>query len=182
MNYNKQNDISTAFSQKRLTRNDVEFKDHIIEIAETPEAFDYFIHHRSMLSDYTYWFFLSTLWVDYTGYSDLRDWKDMFSSKRPNKEISLMKPSELKAFHDLPNKVIAYRVHRPNETDWIAYTLSLEVALRFARERNADKISVYRIKKRDILALFLRRGEHEIIVLDKEQSKLIDNIGLLREV
>lgn len=177
----KMSDISTAFNSKRITEGDYEFNKNILDRAETPEAFKYFIQKHELLSDYNYWFVLSTLWVSYTGFSDLQMWKKLFSSRRFNKEISLMKPSELKVFHQLPNKVTAYRVHREDETDWIAYTLSLDVALRFAKERKVTKISVYRIKKHELLALFLRRGESEVILLDKRRAKLIDEIDLIQK-
>lgn len=99
------------------------------------------------LSDYAYWFMLSTLWVSYSGFSDLELWKELFSSNRPNKSISLMKPDELSALKKLPNKITVYRAHRQKETDWIAYTLDKNIADRFARERGTSEITAYKVKK-----------------------------------
>jgi hypothetical protein len=146
--------------------------ENIIRLTETPEAIRYFASVCDDLKDYDYWFLLSTLWVSYSGGSDLALWKKLFSSGRKNREKSIMKPSELNKFKHLPWFVTIYRAHRPGETDWIAYTLDPLIAARFARERGVDKVMEYRVKKRDILALFTRRGEDEVLVLDKSKVNI----------
>ncbi|WP_246111511.1 hypothetical protein [Weissella muntiaci] len=166
-------DVSTAF---KFNAADSEISQKLILYEQTGEAIKYFDAHQDELSDYAYWFFLSTLWVSYTGFSDLNVWKRLFSSRRPNKSISIMKPSELKALALMPKKLAAFRVHRKNETDWIAYTLSLETAKRFAAERGVTHIDVYEIKKRDITGLFLRRGENEVILVDKKLARHINTL------
>lgn len=150
----------------------------LIALEETPEAIIYFSEVCDKLTDYAYWYFLSTLWVSYTGHSDINLWKKLFSAKRKFKAISIMKPSELEEFNKLNSNIEAYRVHRNGEEDWIAYTLSLDIAKRFAEERNVEAISKYRIKKKDIEALFLRRGEQEIILLDKSKARFIKEIDI----
>lgn len=82
-----------------------------------------------------------------------------------------MKPNELRIFKTLPNKLTIYRAHRPNETNWIAYTLDKEMAFWFAKNRGTNQIDEYRIKKKDVLAVFLRREESEVLVLDKNIPK-----------
>lgn len=89
-----------------------------------------------------------------------------------------MKPDELGELKKLPNKILAYRVHRKDETDWIAYTLDFDVALRFAKERETDEITVYKFKKNSILSLFLRRGEFEVLVLDKDRAQQVTTIKI----
>lgn len=145
----------------------------LIDLEETPGAIVYFSKICDKLTDYAYWYFLSTLWVSYTGYSDINLWKRLFSAKRKFKTVSIMKPSEVSEYNKLNSNINAYRVHRKDEKDWIAYTLSFDVALRFAKERKVESISEYRIKKKDIEALFLRRGEFEIILLDKSKAKFV---------
>ncbi|MBR3697584.1 MAG: hypothetical protein IKM97_04930 [Clostridia bacterium] len=167
------NDVSSSFKYN--------FQDKLIAIQlvkreETPEAIKYFSENCDKLTNYGYWFLLSTLWVSYTGHSDIELWKKLFSSNRPQKLKSIMKPSELKEFNYLPYIVTVYRAKRPNEKQWIAYTLDFEIAKRFAKERNVNKITKYEVKKKDILALFLRRGEKEIIVLDENKPKFIEEI------
>lgn len=151
----------------------------IIDLAETPEAIKYFSGTCQDLMDYDYWFLLSTLWVSYSSNSDLNLWKQLFSSTRKNREKSIMKPSELEKFKQLPWFVSIYRAHRPCETDWIAYTLDSLIAARFARERGIDHVVEYRVKKRDILALFLRRGEAEVLVLDKNKINFVREIKVV---
>ena len=156
---------------------DAKIAEKLIELDKTPEAIRYFSRVCNQLTDYSYWFFLSTLWVSYSGYSDLNLWKSLFSSNRPNKKTSIMKPSEMQAFDRLPGIVKAYRAHRPGETDWISYTTDIEIAFRFARERKVDKVTQYMIPKGYITALFLRRGEKEIIVLDHRWAKKVCDIS-----
>lgn len=172
------NDISSSFEYN--------FQDKLIALQllkreGTPDEIKYFSEHCDELTNYGYWFLLSTLWVSYSGYSDINLWKKLFSSNRSQKLKSIMKPSELKEYNYLPHIITIYRAKRPDEKKWIAYTLDFEIAKRFARERNVKKISKYEVKKNDILALFLRRGEKEIIILDETKPKLIEEINLYSE-
>jgi hypothetical protein len=153
------------------TRAELRIAQEILKREATPAAIVYFGKHCRRLGDYWYWYLLSTLWVQYTGHSDLNLWKRLFKADRPNRATSLMKPDEVRAFEQLPDPVIGFRAHRPGETDWIAYTLNFETALRFASERGSPRIVAYTISKADILALFLRRGESEILVLDRRKPK-----------
>jgi hypothetical protein len=169
-------DVSPKF---RWTLADDQMARKLIELDKTPEAIKYFAANCDRVTDNGYWFFLSTLWVSYTGFSDLNLWKKLFASDRHGRKQSIMKPSEVEQFDLLPWFIKAYRVHRENETDWIAYTLDLNVACRFAGEREAKKISEFRIKKRDVLALFLRRNEYEIIVLDKSKAQFVRDYSII---
>lgn len=143
------------------------------------EAIVYFSENCEGLTDYAYWFYLSTMWVSYSGKSDLSLWKRLFGSQRKNRKQSVMKPSEIKAFDQLPYFVTVYRAHRSNETDWIAYTLYPMIAARFAAERGVGRIAEYKVKKKDVAALFLRRGEKEVIVLDKDKVQFIQELEVV---
>lgn len=131
----------------------------------SPSAIQFFARHQRRLTHYGYWFGLGTLWVHYTGFSDLTLWRRLFSSDRPHRETSLMKPSELVAFRALPDRMTVYRARRPGETDWINYTLDRRIAERLATARHGP-IKQYWVQRRNVLALFLRRGELEILVLN----------------
>ena len=159
-------DISPDF---RWDKTDARIGRLLIEHAKTPEAVNLFDRHAYKLTNYGYWFFLSTLWVDYTGWSDLDLWKKLFSSSRPLRETSIMKPSELKVFHALANRLTVYRAHRPGETDWISCTLIGQKAAEFAFRRGVDEVKEYFVSKADVLCLFLRRGEYEVLILDKDK-------------
>lgn len=123
------------------------------------------------LTDYAYWFVLSNLWVNDSRIAPIAVWKEMFSVKRASRDISLMKPDELKRLKELPNKLTVYRLHSKGETDWISYTLNIETAFAFSGIKGGGELVSYQLKKRDCLALFLRRGEAEIICLNKEWAK-----------
>lgn len=169
-------DIYSGF---RWNPYDVKVVKEIIQREETPEAITYFSEVCEGLTDYAYWLFLSTLWVSYSGKSDLQLWKKLFSSSRGKRKQCIMKPSELKAFKQLPYFVTVYRAHRKDEKDWIAYTIDPVIACRFAKERGVDHISEYKVKKRDITALFLRRGEKEIIVIDKSKAEFVQELEIV---
>ncbi len=77
-----------------------------------------------------------------------------------------MKPSELAALDDLPDIVTAYRAGDAG----LSYTLSLAIAEVFASRKNCG-ISRYSVRKDQIIALILRRGEAEVVVLDELQPE-----------
>jgi hypothetical protein len=73
----------------------------------------------------------------------------------------------------------AYRAHRPGETDWISYTTTAQIAARFAVERAVFEVAEYGVPKSEILALFLRRGECELLVLDKSKVLRSQTIAVM---
>lgn len=143
----------------------------ILRYEGTPEAIRYFARVCGKLSDSAYWFFLSTLWVSYSGGVDLNLWRRLFSSKRPLRKTSVMKPSELKGFEKLPEVITVYRASKPGDKDWINYTTSLGTARIFATV-NGGEINRYEVQKSDCIAWFKRRGECEIIMLDPSKAML----------
>lgn len=169
-------DISPDF---RGDKSDSQVLRKILPHEATPEAIKLFARHAWKLTDYAYWFGLSTLWVSYTGWSDIELWKRLFSSKRSGRETSLMKPSEWGAFQSLPDPLTLYRAHRPGEQDWISYTISPGKAAEFAVRRQVNTISEYRVAKADALCLFLRRQEYEVIVLDRTKAELLREIEVV---
>jgi hypothetical protein len=159
--------ISTAF---KFNERDAKISEHLLmyEDQPNPEAIHYFTKHCDELTNYGYWFLLSTLWV-WAGdvNADLNFWRKLFSSNRPDKEISLMKPDELKELKSLPNKLTVYRAPASNETDGISYTTDLATVIGFAKRHKSKFIFTGHIKKHDITALFLRRDESELLILDQ---------------
>ena len=153
----------------------------LIQREETPEAIKYFADNCDGLTDYAYWFFLSTCWVSYSGWYELENWKRLFSSGRPKREKSIMKPSEIKKLKQLPFEIKCYRAHREGEKDWISYTTDVNVAVKMALSRGVHEIKEYRIKKNNVLAYFTRRGESEIILLDKSKAEYIKTYELKRQ-
>lgn len=156
--------LSTAY---RFNKSDARIITNLIT-AEAEIQIDLFQKNSLQLSDYAYWYLLSTLYVNDSSIASVSTWKTLFQEKRPNRSISLMKPDELSEFKKLPNKLILYRAHSKDETDWISYTLNLETAIRFAKGKKVNEITEYRVKKNQCLALFLRREENEILCMNNE--------------
>lgn len=161
------NDISPDFKHSKL---DAGIIGKILPHAQTGKAIRVFNNHHRQLSDYAYWFTLGTLWVNYSGWSELALWRRLLSSDRPNRDTSLMKPSELAVWRTLPPVLTLYRAHRPDETDWIAYTLDAQKAAGFASRRGVDRVGIYTLPRPAALCLFLRRGEAEILALDRDAA------------
>ena len=76
-------DISPNF---KFNYNDAHMAKELLKIEGTPKAIKYFSEHCDGLTNYAYWFFLSTLWVSYTGHSDINLWKKLFSSSRSQRQ------------------------------------------------------------------------------------------------
>lgn len=148
----------------------------ILKREAKPNAVIYFERHCSGLGDYWYWFILSTLWVSYTGWSDLNLWRKLFSSKRPNRMTSIMKPDELGIFNELPGTIIGLRAHREGETDYLSYTMSHEMALMFAKQRGTKEIISYEIQKNNVIAYFSRRGESELLILNRSNVLKVESV------
>ena len=159
----RRRDISPSF---RWNLADAQVARRLVDKEGTPEAFTYFMEAAPGLTDYAYWYFLGTLWVSYSGWTELQDWARMFSSTRPRKNKGLMKPYEMAKFKRLPGMVTAYRAHREDEELWLSYTLRKERAAMFAIQRGVPDFIEYRVPRAAVVSLFLRRGEAEIIVLD----------------
>lgn len=157
-------DVSPDFIPNKL---DAALIYEVVRHWETPRAIRYFHNRHQMLSDYAFWYLLGTLWVSYSGQSELALWRRHLSSARPKRESSLMKPSELAIFRQLPETLRLFRAHRPGATDWLAYTLDPQKAGLFARQRDVSSVTEYSCRRENALCLFTRRGESEILVLDR---------------
>lgn len=160
-------DISPSFkgstpAEKKICR-------RLIALDASPRSIQYFIKHQGDVGNYFYWFLLGTLWVNYSGFTPLETWRILMTSGRPGRQ-DIMKPSELAALEQLGPVITCYRAHRVGENHWISYTLSPEVAARFAREREQTTFTEYTVDRRNVMALFLRRGEQELIVLDESKT------------
>jgi hypothetical protein len=162
--------ISKAFKPNAL---DSFYASELVKEPDRPRRIVYFSNICDQLSDYSYWYLLGTLWVDYSGWSDIKLWKKLFSSERPQRHESLMKPDEQREFHRLPDPLRGYRAHREGEKEWIAYTLDPHTAKVFSWKRGVPRFAEYLIPKASARALFTRRGEEEIIAIEESLAALI---------
>lgn len=154
-------DISPDF--KGPNRMDSQVLERLLRYEGQPRAIRVFSNECHKLSDYAYWHALGTL----------------FSSARPNRDSSLMKPSELRVWKVLPPTLTVYRAHRPGETDWLSYTLSAEKAAWFAWKRGVDQFTEYSLPWSAAICLFLRRGEFEVLALDPASATSLRTIGVV---
>lgn len=168
--YAKLNDISPNW--RGASTREQRAIDSILAYESTPFAVVRFDQLKRELENYWYWFTLGTLWVSYSGWSDLDLWRKLFFAGRKHRSSSLMKPSEYEAFQKLPNRFTAFRAHREGETSWISYTLDRDIAERLHRHRGGE-IRTYELQRDYCTALFLRRGEQEILMLDPQRARLI---------
>ncbi len=100
-------------------------------------------------------------------------WRTLFEEFRG----SLMSKQDLKEYNNLPEKFIIYRgttnplAEEDDEYKPLSWTLDEKIAqkfsLRFDNE-DAGRVLKMEIKKEDAVALFLGRGEKEIIYLPKQ--------------
>ncbi|GGD02196.1 hypothetical protein [Enterococcus wangshanyuanii] len=163
------NNVSTCF---KYNETDAKLISQLMTV-DSPKSLVFFQENEIYLSDYTYWFLLATMWVDDSAIASVSTWINLFSVKRANRKLSLMKPDELAMFNRLPNKLTVYRAHSKDETDWISYTLDLDTAREFATRKEVEEIVEYKIKRHDCLALFLRREEAEIICLNRKMARKV---------
>lgn len=161
------NNVSTCF---KYNETDARLISQLLT-TDSQKSLVFFEENEIYLSDYAYWFLLATMWVDDSAIASVSTWINLFSAKRANRKLSLMKPNELTMFNKLPNKLTVYRAHSKDEIEWISYTLDLKTAIEFAERKKVAEIVEYKIKKHDCLALFLRREEAEIICLDRNMAK-----------
>lgn len=165
-----QHDISPRF---RPNENDSNFARALSYFERNGYPICFFNTHKSHLTDYSYWFFLGTIWIAHSEQAPTALWQELFSSQRPHRSACLMKPTELKYFRELPKEVSCYRAHSPAGDGFIAYTLDLDTVRKFASIKGIDTITEYLIPKKHLLALFLRRGEYEVLCLDKDKARFV---------
>lgn len=157
-------------------RKDAQILSILLRFEKMPHAVVMLDRVKHELSPYAYWFALGTFWVSYSGWSDLDLWKRLFALNRMkmDKRRCLMKPAEWERFVAMSSKILAFRCHRKGEQDWIAYTISRAVVERLHWQRGPEiRIAAYEIQKQDVIAFFDRRGEEEVIVLDKSKAREI---------
>lgn len=161
-------DVSPLFATAPPT--DGPLVEKVCEFEGTEGALVAFRAVAADLSDFSFWCVLGSLWVAADGPTDFAEWRALFSTRRKNRAPALMKPSELRALGDLPQRVTGYRVRRPG--DWLSLTLDLDFARQLAAEVDGE-VEAYSVPRRDVLALFTRRGEAEVVVLDRSRARLL---------
>jgi len=136
-----------------------------IYLHERPYRFDalhFVLNTFDEITDDEYWSLVSDVWIDTeNAWQNVGSWTEAFGSDRASQH-SLMNEEELKLFASLPDTLTIYRGCRKD-----SWTLDEQRAHWFAeRFSNDDGIVLTRtVSKKEVIAVFTRRGEEEVIVL-----------------
>jgi hypothetical protein len=153
----KKKDLEKAIAEKNFNR--------IIYLHERPYRLQAFIQIAPQLSDTKYWSILSGIWTDTENqWQNLEQWKELLSANRSSRHY-LMDESEVQLLNSLPEFVKIYRgcVKGLNENG-LSWTLDKAKAKFFANRFSKEGIILEReIPKSEIIAVFLGRGESEVI-------------------
>lgn len=153
----KKKDLEKAIAEKNFNQ--------IIYLHERPYRLQAFIQIAPQLSDTKYWSILSGIWTDTENqWQNLEQWTELLSANRSSRHY-LMDESEVQLLNSLPEFVKIYRgcVKGLNE-DGLSWTLDKAKAEFFANRFSKEGIILEReIPKSEIIAVFLGRGESEVI-------------------
>ena len=124
--------------------------------------------YEDEIDDNTYWSLASDVWIDTeNAWQNIGSWTELFGSDRASQH-SLMSEEELELFASLPDTLTIYRGCRKDiNEEGLSWTLDEQRAHWFAeRFSNDDGIVLTRtVSKKEVIAVFTRRGEQEVIVL-----------------
>jgi hypothetical protein len=119
-------------------------------------------HHR-IVDDAAYWCALGVVWVKCGDMGNRNTWLALFQSRRRGK-WKIMKTADRRVWRALPARVKAFRACSPDKDSGSAFSWSMD---RKVCERLwPDRQIVERVFPRErIFAVFMRRGESELLVL-----------------
>lgn len=151
--------------QAALTRED--YEEALLLHVTRPYRSIFFDMFADKMSDQEYWRLAGRLWIDQENPEDFPDeWKARFTAERPEKH-HIMTESEREAFDALPDTFTIYRGGPEAKRDVLSWTTDLKTARWFAdRYKGGHPVWRSTIAKTDALALWLGRGESEVVVLD----------------
>jgi hypothetical protein len=123
---------------------------------------------RAGLRAEAYWRCVATVWIGTENYfQHKRLWRAIWTAEQPGRQAS-MNSKEQRILDCLSDEAIVWRgTAHPRTRNALAWTLSEKVARRFARRSLGPSFIICgAVKKGDVLALFLRRREHELVCRD----------------
>jgi hypothetical protein len=162
---NEQYNYKTKAVEEALEKKDWS---RYIWMHEKPHRIEAFIKIHHQLNDRDYWKYLGEVWVNVENIWQYPFIERLLRKNRPGKEY-LMAEEERQFLEQLPDEFVIFRGHqRRNRYGW-SWTLSYSQAWFFANRfsKNGGVISSI-CKKSDVLALFLGRGESEIVIDPKK--------------
>lgn len=124
---------------------------------------------------------IANVWIDSENINqELDRWIDIWDL--PLDKKLLMNADEYKALYDLPDTFAVYRgVGHKDATNGLSWTTNMDKAIWFAKrffEGGDSHLATGTVSKENVLSYFLRRDEHEIVVMpeyvnDRAIHKLI---------
>ena len=141
---------------------------------ERPHRFDALMEvlDEHQLDDEVLWPLIAHVWTDSDNINqNLRSWQDVWlDSADQERRVSLcMNDSEQEAFRGLPSRFPVWRgVGHRNAVEGLSWTTDRAQAVWFARRYGGPNhtpiLASGKVDKGDVLAHFLGRNEHEIVV------------------
>lgn len=133
-----------------------------IWVYEKKYRLDYLVRVRNKVSDADYWKLLAAAWTSTDiVYLRIHTWRVLFLSYRPERE-ALMSIEERKTLRSLPDEVTIYR---GGTSDGLSWSLSRDVAERFAKRGAFTEVHTQKVPKKDLIAYFGDRGEDEVVLI-----------------
>ena len=133
---------------------------------DAQKVLDLWRKYHPLLSNPRYWELLKTVWVAVGHTAVAPEFRRYMLSDRPCRNY-FMTPEEHEALHRMPHPLKVYRACACENDGGISWTTSLEVAIEFASRLEHPLILSYYAERDEIFAYINRRGEDEIIILDK---------------
>ena len=137
------------------------------------------------MSPTEYWEMVAEVWIDSENIREYPEQWEMLLSGGPEGSDAMMFDYEHQALAALSDTVFLYQGHTGSRDDGWSWTTEYETARWFAHrfatlEDDTPMLTTGRVRKDDVLAMFTRRGEMEILV-NPACVELIDTVSLTKE-
>jgi hypothetical protein len=163
---NKQLDSKIKSLEKAIMDEDW---DTVILLHERPYRLEAFLDIMDEISDQAYWETLAWMWRDSENIREFPTiWTSLLMSDRAHRE-HLMTDAERETLSAMPETFTVWQGHTEGRDDGWSWTFDKKVAEWFARrfarlEDDQPLVTEALVQRDDVVALFLERGESEVIV------------------
>lgn len=143
--------------------------DSVVFLHERPWRAEALHEHAHLIPDTTYWELLARVWADSENIRELPHlWDGLLHDQRPGRE-AMMDAAEHAALAALPDRVTIWQGHTDSRHDGWSWTTDRDTAVWFAQrfahlEQAVPMLRQGAVRRADVAAYLLRRGESEILV------------------
>jgi hypothetical protein len=153
----KKDAVAKAFTRRMWSR--------YILLHEKPHRLDAFRRIEGFLTDTEYWSLLGECWTGSENLFQEVNLKSLLSADRPSRS-GIMHADEQAFLNGLPPRIRIYRGHGTRNAKGLSWTLSPGRATWFAnREGPSGKVRCGYCSRTNVIAVFLRRAEMEVVIL-----------------